>query len=58
MDWLAVGYEWNNRPYEYYESIKDNIDLPQEQIDFMEKCIYQGIDKDIIEFEEKLDKYD
>lgn len=44
-DWLAMGYKFNNRPYEYYEKNKDKITLPQKQIDFIEKCIYQGIDK-------------
>lgn len=48
IDWLARGYQFNNRPYEYYEKHKDIINLPKKQIDFLEKCIYQGIDKDYI----------
>lgn len=45
MDWLAIGYKYHNRPYEYYELHKDEIKLPKKQIEFIEKCIYQGIDK-------------
>lgn len=45
LDWMAMGYKFNNRPYEYYESIKNKINLPQVQIKFMEKIIYEGIDK-------------
>jgi hypothetical protein len=48
MNWLAVGYRVGNRPYEYYEKYKDIITLPAKQKQFMEKCIYQGIDKEII----------
>ena len=48
MDWLAVGYACGDRPYEYYEEHKNTITLPKKQIEFMEKCIYQGIDKKII----------
>lgn len=49
LDWMAVGYEYNNRPYEYYEKYKTRIHLSNIQKDFMEKCIYNGIDKRIIE---------
>ena len=48
MDWLAVGYKFNDRPYEYYEQNKDKIILPKKQREFIEKCIYQGIDKQYI----------
>ena len=48
MDWLAVGYEFGNRPVDYYEKNKDNINLPKLQKDFLEKCIYEGIDKKYI----------
>ena len=44
-DWLAVGYKKHNRPYEYYEKYKHIINLPEKQKEFMEKCIYEGIDK-------------
>ena len=45
MDWLAMGYEFHDRPFEYYEKNKDKITLPEKQKQFIEKCIYQGIDK-------------
>lgn len=48
MDWLAVGYKLGDRPYEYYEQNKDKIILPKKQREFIEKCIYQGIDKKYI----------
>lgn len=51
-DWLAVGYRKNNRPYEYYEKYKDTINLPEKQKEFMEKCIYQGIDRRYIALKE------
>ena len=47
MDWLAVGYTVNDRPYQYYEENKDEIILPQPEKDFIEKIIYEGIDKDV-----------
>jgi len=52
MDWLAVGYKFNNRPYEYYDKHKNIIKLPKKQKDFIEKCIYQGIDKKYIQKED------
>jgi len=48
MDWLAVGYKLGDRPYEYYEQNKDKIILSKKQREFIEKCIYQGIDKKYI----------
>lgn len=48
IDWLAVGYKFNNRPYEYYEKHKDEITLPKKQKDFIEKIIYEGIDEKYI----------
>lgn len=47
-DWMAVGYDKGDRPYQFYETIKDKIKLPQEEIDFLEKVIYEGIDKKYI----------
>jgi len=48
MDWLAVGYEFHDRPYQYYDKHKDEINLPKKQKDFMERCIYAGIDREYI----------
>ena len=45
MDWLAMGYYFHNRPSDYYDAHKEEINLPKKQKDFIEKCIYQGIDK-------------
>ena len=47
-DWLAVGYKFHDRPYEYYNKHKDKINLPEKQKNFIEKCIYEGIDKKYI----------
>lgn len=48
IDWLAMGYHFNNRPYEYYEKHKDEIKLPLCQTKFIEYLIYEGIDKKYI----------
>ena len=45
LDWLAMGYQYGNRPYEYYEKNKDKINLPKIQKDYIERLIYEGIDK-------------
>lgn len=45
IDWMAMGYVYNDRPYEFYEKNKYKITLPKAQRDFMEKVIYEGIDK-------------
>ena len=49
MDWLARGYEFKNRPYEFYRMVREDIQLPLTQRIFMEKCIFEGIDKKLIE---------
>ena len=53
MDWLAVGYKFKDRPYQYYEAHKNSIKLPKKQKDFIEKIIYEGIDKEYILKEKK-----
>lgn len=45
---MAVGYDKGNRPYQFYETIKDKIKLPKAEQDFMKKVIYEGIDKKYI----------
>lgn len=47
-DWMAVGYDKGNRPYQFYETIKDKIKLPKAEQDFMKKVVYEGIDKKYI----------
>lgn len=39
-DWLAMGYKFHDRPYQYYEKHKDEIHLPEEDKKFLEKIIY------------------
>ena len=51
LDWLAMGYQFNDRPYQYYEKNKDNIILPECQKKFIEMIIYEGIDKKFIQEE-------
>lgn len=48
LDWMAMGYAFNDRPYQFYEKNKNEIRLPEPQIKFMEKVIYEGIDKQYI----------
>ena len=48
MDWLANGYPYKIRPSVYYEAHKDEILLSKKQREFIEKCLYQGIDKQYI----------
>ena len=47
-DWLAMGYTFGDRPYQYYEKNKDKINLPKKDREFLEKIIYEGIDKDYV----------
>lgn len=39
-DWLAVGYTYKNRPYQYYEKHKEKIELCPEEKEFFEYMIY------------------
>lgn len=55
-DWLAMGYNFGDRPYQYYEKNKDFIKLPQKQQELLEKIIYQGIDKECIQKHKNLTK--
>lgn len=48
LDWMAMGYKFNDRPYQFYEKHKNEIKLPKIQRDFIEKVIYEGIDKKYI----------
>ena len=47
IDWLAVGYQYKNRPYEYYEQNKDKIILCDRERAFLEHILY-----DILESKE------
>ena len=48
IDWLAMGYKFKDRPYEYYEKNKENIFLCHEEKEYLEHIIY-----DILENKEK-----
>ena len=48
LDWMAMGYAFNDRPYQFYEKNKNEIRLPKAQEEFIEKIIYEGIDKQYI----------
>ena len=50
-DWIAVGYTYKNRPYQYYEKHKDVIELCPEERAFFEHIIYDGVDKKYIMME-------
>ena len=39
-DWLAVGYLYKNRPYQYYEKHMDVIELCLAEKEFFEYIIY------------------
>jgi len=39
-DWLAMGYKFDNRPYNYYEKNKKEIILPEKDKKFLEMVIY------------------
>lgn len=45
---MAMGYEFNDRPYQYYEKNRDKICLCQEEREFLENLIYNYIDKEYI----------
>ena len=47
-DWLAIGYVKGDRPYQFYNQIKEEINIPKAEKDFMEKVIFKGIDKKYI----------
>lgn len=51
LDWLAMGYNFNDRPYQYYEKNKDKIILNEDEKKFLEYIIYEAIDRDYIERE-------
>lgn len=45
IDWMATGYLFHNTPKEYYNKHKNEIKLPDIQRKFIEKVIYEGINK-------------
>lgn len=48
LDWMAMGYKFHDRPYQYYENNKNHILLNEEERKFLEYVIYEGIDADYL----------
>lgn len=45
---MAMGYKFNDRPYQYYENNKNNIILCDDERKYLEDLIYNIIDVDYI----------
>lgn len=43
-DWLAMGYKFNDRPYQYYNNNKEQIKLCDEERKYLEHILYDIID--------------
>ena len=43
VDWLAMGYQFKNRPYQYYEKNKNDIILCDKERNFLEHILYDII---------------
>ena len=48
LDWMAMGYKFNDRPYQYYENNKNNIILCDDERKYLEDLIYNIIDVNYI----------
>ena len=55
LDWIAMGYKFNDRPYQYYENNKNNITLCDDERKYLEDLIYNVIDIDYIAKEDSND---
>jgi len=55
LDWIAMGYKFNDRPYQYYENNKNNITLCDDERKYLEDLIYNVIDIDYITKEDSDD---
>lgn len=55
LDWIAMGYKFNDRPYQYYENNKNNITLCEDERKYLEDLIYNVIDIDYIQKEDSDD---
>ena len=51
LDWIAMGYKFNDRPYQYYENNKNNIILCEDEKNYLEDLIYNAIDVNYIQKE-------
>ena len=45
LDWMAMGYKFKDRPYQYYSKHAAEINLPNVQRQYIKKIIFEGIDK-------------
>ena len=52
---MAMGYKFNDRPYQYYENNKNNITLCEDERKYLEDLIYNVIDIDYIQKEDSDD---
>lgn len=50
-DWLAIGYDFNDRPYQYYEKVQETIELCPAEREFLEYIIYHGVDLKYVQAE-------
>ena len=48
LDWIAMGYKFHDRPYQYYENNKNHIILNDDERKFLEYIIYEVIDADYL----------
>ena len=48
LDWMAMGYKFHDRPYQYYENNKNHIILNDDERKFLEYVIYEGVDADCL----------
>ena len=55
LDWMAMGYQFHDRPYQYYMNNKEHIILNKDEQEFLEYIIFECIDKDYINNERNTD---
>lgn len=48
LDWMAMGYQFNDRPYQYYNNNKEHIILNDDERKYLEYIIFEAIDKERI----------
>ena len=45
---MAMGYKFNDRPYQYYIKNQDHIILNEDERKFLEHIIFDCVDKDYL----------
>jgi len=48
LDWMALCYDNNDHISDYYDNCKKDIHISKKQKSFIDKIIYEGIDKNYI----------